>query len=112
MILFDGKPGTSQAALMKTTIDLPAELVTEIRLRAARAGHKLKDAFAELLRRGLAASAHVPLSGGADRAALKRRKHLMRKFVTGEWGVDLDGAEAGREADRRTAKARADAWSD
>ncbi len=40
---------------MKTTIDLPDALVKEIKLRALYDGQKLKDAVAELLRKGLAA---------------------------------------------------------
>jgi hypothetical protein len=38
---------------MKTTLDLPDELMREIKIRAARENRKLKDAIAELLRRGL-----------------------------------------------------------
>ncbi len=38
---------------MKTTIDLPDSLVREVKLRALLEGKKLKDAVAELLRRGL-----------------------------------------------------------
>ena len=46
---------------MKTTFDLPDALVKEIKHRAVREGRKLKDAMAELLRKGLAADAdHEP----------------------------------------------------
>ncbi|MCF7674310.1 MAG: hypothetical protein K9M97_03135 [Akkermansiaceae bacterium] len=38
---------------MKTTIDLPPELVREMKLRAVHEGRKLKDVAAELLRHGL-----------------------------------------------------------
>ena len=38
---------------MKTTLDLPDELMREIKVRAAREDRKLKDLVAELLRRGL-----------------------------------------------------------
>ncbi|WP_395747097.1 antitoxin [Prosthecobacter sp.] len=38
---------------MKTTLDLPGDLVREIKLRAVHEGSKLKDTVAELLRRGL-----------------------------------------------------------
>ncbi|MEX1049186.1 MAG: hypothetical protein WED15_06640 [Akkermansiaceae bacterium] len=39
---------------MKTTFDLPPELVREVKLRAVHEGRKLKDVAAELLKRGLA----------------------------------------------------------
>ena len=42
---------------MKTTLDLPDGLVREIKLRAVNRRQKLKDAVAELLRKGLAAAA-------------------------------------------------------
>jgi plasmid stability protein len=41
---------------MKTTLELPDALVKEVKLRALREGKKLKDAVADLLRKGLAAS--------------------------------------------------------
>src|SRR5215207_7901585 len=40
---------------MKTTLDLPDALVRQVKLRALREGRKLKDAIADLLRKGLAA---------------------------------------------------------
>jgi plasmid stability protein len=41
---------------MKTTLDLPDELMREIKVRAASEDRRLKDLVAELLRRGLKAS--------------------------------------------------------
>lgn len=38
---------------MKTTIDLPADLVREIKIQAVRDGRKLKDAVTEMLRASL-----------------------------------------------------------
>lgn len=38
---------------MKTTLDLPDDLMREIKLRAVREDRKLKDLIAELLRKGL-----------------------------------------------------------
>jgi hypothetical protein len=38
---------------MKTTFDLPPDLVREVKLRAVHEGRKLKDVAAELLRVGL-----------------------------------------------------------
>lgn len=39
---------------MKTTLDLPDALVKQVKIRAVREGRKLKDAVADLLRKGLA----------------------------------------------------------
>ena len=41
---------------MKTTLDLPDALVKQVKLRALRDGRKLKDAVADLLRKGLNAA--------------------------------------------------------
>ena len=38
---------------MKTTLDLPEDLMREIKIRAVKENRKLKDAIADLLRRGL-----------------------------------------------------------
>jgi plasmid stability protein len=39
---------------MKTTLDLPDDLVRAVKIRAIKENKKLKDAIADLLRRGLA----------------------------------------------------------
>lgn len=41
---------------MKTTLELPDALVKRVKLRALRDGKKLKDAVADLLRKGLKAA--------------------------------------------------------
>lgn len=38
---------------MKTTVELPDELMRAVRIRAATEGRKLKDVMAELVRHGL-----------------------------------------------------------
>lgn len=40
---------------MKATLDLPSELLKEMKLRAVHCDRKLKDVVAETIRRGLAA---------------------------------------------------------
>jgi plasmid stability protein len=40
---------------MKTTLDLPDELMRTVKVRAAEENRKLKDVIADLLRRGLSA---------------------------------------------------------
>jgi hypothetical protein len=44
---------------MKTTLDLPADLVREMELRAAHEGRNLRDVATEIFRRGLS---KTPLS--------------------------------------------------
>ncbi len=41
---------------MKTTLDLPADLVREMKLRAVREGRKLRDVATEVFRRGMVQS--------------------------------------------------------
>ena len=53
---------------MKTTIELPGDLVREIKLRALHDGRKLKDAMADLLRQGL--TARQPRGTRASRVKL------------------------------------------
>jgi plasmid stability protein len=45
---------------MKTTLDLPDALAKQVKLRALHEGRKLKDAVADLLRKGLAAADAEP----------------------------------------------------
>lgn len=45
---------------MKTTLDLPSDLVREMKMRAAQEGRKLRDVATEIFRRGLSAQALAP----------------------------------------------------
>ena len=56
---------------MKISLDLPDALVKQVKAHARGAGWKLKDAIAELLRRGLAAQ--EPEAGG-EAAAIGQSK--------------------------------------
>jgi hypothetical protein len=47
---------------MKTTLDLPGNLVKKVKLHALHEGRKLKDTVADLLRLGLAATHTSPVS--------------------------------------------------
>lgn len=61
----------------------------------------------------LTAAETVQGSGGAatvvkaDKGMLKRRRELTRKFVAGDWGVELVRFEAAQVRDRRAAAKRA-----
>lgn len=47
---------------MKTTLELPDELVREAKLRAVEQGRALKDLIAEFIRQGLGITRPAPLS--------------------------------------------------
>jgi plasmid stability protein len=56
---------------MKTTLELPDDLMRKIRIRAAQGDRKLKDVVTELLRRGLAqAEAEAETAGSRHRVKL------------------------------------------
>jgi hypothetical protein len=46
----------------------------------------------------------------ADALQLKRREKLVRKFISGEWGVELKGLEEGMALDQRTASQDEARW--
>lgn len=46
---------------MKTTLDLPDDLMREVKIRAVNEQKKLKDTIAELLRKGIAAEKAAPV---------------------------------------------------
>ncbi len=45
---------------MKTTLDLPDDLMKEVKIRAVKGNRKLKDEIANLLRRGLSLTSVQP----------------------------------------------------
>ncbi len=45
---------------MKTTLDLPEDLVREMKFRAVREGRKLREVAEEVFRRGMAAPGLLP----------------------------------------------------
>ena len=51
----DRKPAFWKYGEMKTTLDLPDDLMREVKIRAVHEHKKLKDAIAELIRKGIAA---------------------------------------------------------
>lgn len=94
---------------MKTTLDLPDDLLREVELRGLHEGPELDKAVADALRHWLGYSASAT-AVSADEVMLQRRREATQKFVSGEWGVELAGYEAGREAERRKSTERAQAW--
>ena len=60
---------------MKTTLELPDDLVRAIKLRAIHEGRKLKDVIADLLRAGLAP---VPKSGRRNGPKLPKSLPLIK----------------------------------
>ena len=53
------KPDYWYYARMKTTLDLPDDLMRAVKIRAAEENRRLKDTIADLLRRGLAQESGV-----------------------------------------------------
>jgi hypothetical protein len=55
LVSVDRKPAFWKYGEMKTTLDLPDDLMREVKIRAVHEHKKLKDAIAELIRKGMAA---------------------------------------------------------
>jgi plasmid stability protein len=51
-------------AVMKTTLDLPDDLMREVKIRAVKENRKLKDEIADLLRHGLSRRSAEPRAVG------------------------------------------------
>jgi hypothetical protein len=73
---------------MKTTLDLPDELMREVKIRAVHEHKKLKDIIAEFVRKGMAAGKRRP-------AKIPKPVKLRRGPITTEeieaaiaWGRD------------------------
>jgi len=45
-----------------------------------------------------------------DALMLKRRAMIAQKFISGEWGVELEGFEKAKSRDRESGKKRDQAW--
>ena len=56
----DRKPAFWKYGEMKTTLDLPDDLMREVKIRAVHEHKKLKDAIAEFIRKGMAAGKTRP----------------------------------------------------
>jgi hypothetical protein len=68
---------------MKTTLDLPDALVKQMKLRALHEGKKFKDAVADTLRAGLAATAAGRKAAKPKRAVLKRDRKTGLLVIQG-----------------------------
>jgi len=95
---------------MPTIVTLPDDLLRQVESHAARAGSDLNDAVTDLLRLGLARA--TASQSAPDESMLEHRRALTQKFVSGEWGVELNGYEEARAVDRRKAAEREKAWSE
>lgn len=66
---------------MKTTLDLPDDLMREVKIRAAIQGKKLKDVMAETIRSGLFPESNLP-----ERPKTTITKHPILGFPMVECG--------------------------
>jgi hypothetical protein len=65
VVLIDSKPASWEAGFVKTTLDLPDELMREAKLRAVARGRMLKDLVADCIRQGLGLALPVTPSASA-----------------------------------------------
>jgi len=65
---------------MKTTLELPDDLMREVKIRAAQQGRKMKDIMAETLRSGLFPKSAV---GQAPKPRITKHPTLGHLVVTG-----------------------------
>jgi plasmid stability protein len=63
---------------MKTTLDLPDTLIKQVKLRALKEGKKLKDAVADLLRKGLAVAASENTRAAKSPLSIDKKTGLPR----------------------------------
>lgn len=61
MMSVDRKPAFWEYGRMKTTLDLPDDLMREVKIRAVHERKKLKDAIAEFIRKGMNAAERRPI---------------------------------------------------
>ena len=81
---------------MKTTIDLPDELVREVKLRALMQGRTLRDVVADFIRQGL--------GQGVDKSAPKEGPPPGSKVSVGANGLPVIICRTDAAASRMTAK--------
>ena len=62
---------------MKTTLELPDELMRQVKLRAIHRNQKLKDAIAQLLELGMAAAPQAQAPRRAPRPVRLRKRGRM-----------------------------------
>jgi len=90
---------------MKTTLELPDELMRQLKIRAAQSDRRLKDVVTELLQNGLAESESMP----SDPARALRACLVFHDdgTVTNPYGIEdpafFASLEQMREDDRRMA---------
>src|SRR5699024_10762471 len=89
---------------MKTTLDLPDELMREVKVQAARSNRRLKDVVAELLERGLRSSGDMDAPDPLQ-AWLKQLTHHADGHVINPAGIDdpvfFNSLEHIRDANRQ-----------
>lgn len=81
---------------MKTTLDLPDDLIRLTKLRAVAQGRALKDLVAEFIRQGL---------GGQSAVVPSTPVATNKRVITGPDGLPLIRCTAGAPASRTSVKA-------
>ncbi len=71
------KPFLWENGPMKTTVELPDDLMRAVKIRAAHSNRKLKDVLVELLQRGLAGQPQQPPSRPLPKLVRLRGKDTL-----------------------------------
>ena len=63
--------------LVKTTLEMPDELMRRVKMRAVQRDQRLKDVVAQLLEAGMAASPDVAVPARVPKPVRLKRRHLL-----------------------------------
>jgi len=79
----DGKPALWENGNVKTTFELPDDLIRRVKLHAIHEKQKLKDAVAFLLEKGMAHSSSNAVSLLPKPVALRKHKSVKARDIEG-----------------------------
>ena len=87
-------------------VEVPDDLFEVLRARAERQQRTVEELLGDLLSDAL----RPRTPADVDEAMLERRRRIGEKFISGEWGVGLEGYEEGRAKDRERDAERDRYW--
>lgn len=107
----DSFPVRYENSLMEATFSLPDDLMREIQVFSEHKGQRVDEVVTNLLRKALLADGERGNAEADLSTTIESRRTIAEKFISGEWGVELEGYEASRDANREQARLHAERWS-